>query len=82
MTEDLKTRLRTWDDQQPPFKIMSEAADYIERLETLIVNYCRAEDDYKYAWDNEIAPVTPKDEWVSSTDALFAEAYRIMVEEG
>ena len=32
MTDDIVTRLREWDDQQPPFRIMFEAADDIERL--------------------------------------------------
>ena len=32
MTGDIVTRLRLWDDQQPPFRIMFEAADEIERL--------------------------------------------------
>lgn len=80
MSEDIKTRLRNRDDQQPPFKIMSEAADYIERLESLIVDYCRAEDDHRDAWNNETTPVIPTEQWHSSTDALFAEAYRIMIE--
>lgn len=36
MSDDLKTRLRTWDDQQPPFRIMREAANRIEMLEAEI----------------------------------------------
>jgi len=32
MTDDIAIRLRNWDDQQPPFRIMVEAADEIERL--------------------------------------------------
>jgi CheY-like chemotaxis protein len=29
---DIVSRLRDWDDQQPPFVIMAEAADEIEQL--------------------------------------------------
>ena len=32
MTDDIVHRLRTWDDQQPPFRTMNEAADEIELL--------------------------------------------------
>ena len=31
-TEDIVSRLRNWDDQQPPFCIMIEAADEIDKL--------------------------------------------------
>ena len=30
--DDIVDRLESWDDQQPPFRIMMEAADEIERL--------------------------------------------------
>ena len=30
--EDILIRLREWDDQQPPFRTMNEAADEIEHL--------------------------------------------------
>ncbi len=30
--DDISIRLREWDDQQPPFRTMHEAADKIERL--------------------------------------------------
>lgn len=32
MLEDIVTRLKQWDDQQPPFAIMLEAAEEIESL--------------------------------------------------
>lgn len=36
VTEDIVTRLRNWDDQQPPFLIVREAANEIERLRAQI----------------------------------------------
>jgi hypothetical protein len=36
MTDDIVTRLRLWDDQQPPFKTMNEAADEIKRLRSAL----------------------------------------------
>lgn len=32
MTDDIVTRLENWDDQQPPFSVMQEAADELKRL--------------------------------------------------
>ena len=43
MTDDIVTRLREWDDQQPPFSIVREAADEIERLRADLKD---ADDDF------------------------------------
>lgn len=32
MGDDIVIRLRNWDDQQPPFRIMMEAANEIDKL--------------------------------------------------
>jgi hypothetical protein len=50
MTDDIVYRLRTWDDQQPPFRTMNEAADEIERLRRVvhtIAGYISTLDEYK-----------------------------------
>lgn len=36
MTDDIVTRLESWDDQQPPFAIMKEAAAEIKQLRAAI----------------------------------------------
>lgn len=55
---DIVIRLRNWDDQQPPFRIMTEAADEIERLRHAIEELSSAfqtltdqGDDCPLCWD-------------------------------
>ncbi len=36
VSDDIVARLRVWDDQQPPFTVMLEAAAEIERLRALV----------------------------------------------
>lgn len=49
MSNDIVTRLRQWDDQQPPFQIMMEAANEIERLRNILESV-RVERDM---WERE-----------------------------
>ena len=76
--DDLTIRLRTWDDQQPPFGIMNEAATEIDRLRQIIANYVVVEHDHREAWNQQIEPKTGIDVLRAREQDLFDEAYRIM----
>lgn len=76
--DDVVDRLRNWDDQQPPFRVMLEAADEIERLRKVITEYVVVEHDHRDAWNMQTEPTTSIGVLREKEQSLFDEAYRII----
>jgi hypothetical protein len=49
--DDIIVRLEEWDDQQPPFAIMLEAANEIQRLRAELVFSQKWQKNYKLAYE-------------------------------
>jgi len=79
MSDDIVTRLRkmgVYGKNDPPLPIASEAADEIERLRGIIVNYVKAEEEYEDVRDGNPEIIYFKDEWRLAYSALYNEAFR------
>lgn len=74
MTEDIVTRLRTKYSGQLP--IATEAADEIERLRKIIVEYHTAEMGYEESLEDDDSTLEP--EWLRAWDALEKEGNKIL----
>lgn len=70
MSDDIVTRLRTKYGGQLP--ILTEAADEIERLRKLIIDYHNVELAYRNAWHDDDAIVL-KEEWIKAWKAVDRE---------
>lgn len=74
MTDDIVTRLRTKSGGQLPITI--EAADEIERLRKIIVEYHAAEMGYEESLEDDESTLEP--EWLRAWDALEKEGNKIL----
>lgn len=74
MSEDIVTRLREKYSGQLP--ICAEAADEIERLRKIIVEYHAAEIGYEESLEDDDSTLEP--EWLRAWDALEKEGEKIL----
>ena len=57
--------------------LVCDAADEIERLRGIIVNYVKAEEEYEDVRDGNPEIIYFKDEWRLAYSALYNEAFRL-----
>jgi hypothetical protein len=82
MTDDIVTRLRVIHCAKDEMThcgtcLPCQAANEIERLRGIIVNYVKAEEEYEDVRDGNPEIIYFKDEWRLAYSALYNEAFRL-----